>query len=157
MIDLEELLKGLAPIYSGNFVKQLKIRLREEGVEVAEKSGVKYFAACNGGPTVMLLSYESNDHDFWGIRADIVKRCSENIEEPTVWGAVLLDGSATRGFWIPGHHIKLAADSFSSVKQQHLFHKNRLIAKESLCPYFIGIHDFIEKTGLRRGITKIEI
>jgi hypothetical protein len=61
MIDLEELLKGLAPIYSGNFVKQLKNRLKEEGIEVAEKSGAKYFAACSGGPTI-----ESTDHGFLG-------------------------------------------------------------------------------------------
>jgi hypothetical protein len=157
MIDLEELLRGVAPLSSGNFVKQLKNRLKEEGVEVADKSGAKYFAACSGGPTIMLLSHESTDHGFWGVHADIVERCSEKLHEPTVWGAVLLDGSATRGFWIPGPRIKLAADSFSAVNQQHLFHKNRLIAKESLCPYFIGIHDFLGKTGLRSGTTKIEI
>jgi len=37
MIDLEELLKGVAPLSSGNFVKQLKNR-QEEGIEVAEES-----------------------------------------------------------------------------------------------------------------------
>ena len=157
MIDLEELLGGLAPLSSGNFVRQLKNRLKKEGLEIAEKSGAKYFAACSGGPTVMLLSHESTDHGLWGIRADIVERCLEKLHEPTLWGAVLLDGSATRGFWIPGHHIKLTADSFSAVNQQHLFHKNRLMVIESLCPYFIGIHDFLEKTGLGSRITKIEI
>jgi hypothetical protein len=87
MIDLEELLKGVAPLSSGNFVKQLKNR-QEEGIEVAEKSGAKYFAACSGGPTIMLLSHKSTDHSFRGIRADLVKRCSEKLHEPTVWSAV---------------------------------------------------------------------
>ena len=87
MIDLEELLKGVAPLSSGNFVKQLKNR-QEEGIEVAEKSGAKYFAACSGGPTIMLLPHKSTDQSFRGIRADIVKRCSEKLHEPTVWGAV---------------------------------------------------------------------
>jgi hypothetical protein len=88
MIDLEELLKGVAPLSSGNFVKQLKNRLKEEGIEVAEKSGAKYFAACSGGPTIMLLSHKSTDQSFRGIRADLVKRCSEKLHEPTVWSAV---------------------------------------------------------------------
>jgi hypothetical protein len=122
MIDLKELFSGLALPEPGDLVSEFKRRLLKEGAKIEEAPGAKYFAACLHGPPVVVLAHESIGHGFWGIRRDIIERCLKAHEKVSSgemrWGALLLDGSLTRGFWISGSHVQELSDSFSTANEQ---------------------------------------
>lgn len=72
--------------------------------------------------------------------------------ELTGWGAVLLDGSPKRGFWIIGSNIDRSFGDgvlqFSENNGQYLFLDEELRKVPDSARYFIGIQDFLESSGL---------
>ena len=161
MIDLRELFLGLALPGPGHLVDQFKHRLLKEGAKIEEVPGAKYFAVCMHGPAVVVLAHESTGHGFWGIRRDIVERCLRAEEKSApgdfTWGAVLLDDSFARGFWIHGSHVRELSDSFSKANEQYLYHKRILENSEGKHGYFIGIHDFFDKGGFSPEPYRVEV
>jgi hypothetical protein len=145
------LFSGLPLPESGSLVGEFKSRLLKEGAKIEEARGAEYFAVSFHGPAVILLAHGSVGHGLWGIRHDIVERCMKTEErfreEGVRWGAVLLDDSSGRGFWINGKHVQELSDSFSTTKQQYLYHKRALEASDGIRGYFIGIRDFLDKAG----------
>ena len=98
---LDDILAAARP---ANLVDQFKSLLLE--VEVTIKSGHrgKYFLAQREGRSIFILAHESSSQGFWGVLRTHVSELEKTTADHglTGWGAVLLDASAKRGFWIKG-------------------------------------------------------
>lgn len=158
----EELKSASGP---ANLVEEFQDLLRAEGVEVEGTTGAKYFAAMKEGRTIIVLAHESTDQGFWGIRRKVVERCQgvahEKKGELQGWGAALLDGSPQRGFWVEGDTIRQLYEAgviqYSSSNDQYLFVAKELRKVPDRALYFIGIGEFLERSGLVEPERRLEI
>lgn len=146
-----------------DLVDQFRSLLADVGVEVKLGHRGKYFKASREGKSIFVLAHESSSQGFWGVLRTHVEELEKTAADYglTSWGAVLLDASPKRGFWIKGSDIdRLFGDGvlqFSENNGQYLFVDKELRRIPSLAPYFIGIQEFLETSGLLERNIRIEI
>ena len=117
----------------------------------------KVFGAERDGRSIVILAHESEDKGFWGIGKHHLQRLRSVAEEHDLgcWGAVLIDQSPRRGFWIEGSNIESLADSLTR-KGIFLFHEAGLRRNPELAHYFFSVEEFLRITGII-GPERIEI
>lgn len=75
-MNLKEIIDSL---HTEDLVSKFKKGLKDAGVEIAEDSVAKYFAAKTETVTLCLLAHESNlSKGWWGIHHDIIDRVSNS-------------------------------------------------------------------------------
>ena len=153
----------LATARPKDLVDQFKILLTEVGVAIKPEQRGKYFLASKERQTIFLLAHESSSQGFWGVLRTHVEELQKTAADHglTGWGAVLLDGSSKRGFWVEGSNIdRLFGDGvlqFSENNGQYLFLDKELQKIPGFARYFIGIQDFLESSGLLERDSRIEL
>jgi hypothetical protein len=146
-----------------DLVDKFKSLLREAGVDIKSGARGKYFLAKRGERSVFLLAHESSSQGFWGVLRAHVEELEKTSADHglTGWGAVLLDASPKRGFWVKGPDIdRLFEDGivqFSESNGQYLFLDRELRRVRDRVGWFIGIQDFLETSGLIERDYRIEV
>jgi hypothetical protein len=146
-----------------DLVDQFKKLLVGAGVALKTPHKGKYFLASREGRTVFLLAHESSSQGFWGVLRTHVEELQKTTTDQglTGWGAVLLDASPKRGFWVKGSDIDRLYEKgvlqFSKNNGQYLFLGKELRKIPGLSHYFIGIQDFLESSGLLERESRIEL
>jgi hypothetical protein len=117
----------------------------------------KVFGAERVGRSIIILAHESDKIGFWGVGMKHVQRLRSVAEENSLgcWGAVLIDRSSRRGFWIEGSNIESLADSLTR-RGYFLFHDAKLARNRELAHYFFSVEEFLRMTGFI-GPERIEI
>lgn len=141
-----------------DLVGKFKNELKDAGLEIAEFSGAKYFAANKDDVTLFLLAHESNlSKGWWGIHHEIVDRIihSEPVRTKHVgWGAVLLHKTCRRGYWIPGDDIiklkTLCLVTLGNEGQYH-FNQDNLDKAPRLAKPFFSIKTFVSISALQKS------
>lgn len=146
-----------------DLVNQFKALLLKVGVAIKSGQRGKYFLAQREGRSVFLLAHESSSQGFWGVLRVHVEELEKTAAGHglTGWGAVLLDASPKRGFWVKGSDIDRLFDDgvvqFSESNGQYLFLDKELRRVPDRAGYFIGIQDFLESSGLLERDYRIEV
>ena len=117
----------------------------------------KVFGAEKDGRSIIILAHESSEIGFWGVGMKHVQRLRSVAEKHSLgcWGAVLIDQSSSRGFWIDGSNIESLSDSLSR-RGYFLFHHEKLARNREIANYFFSVEEFLRITGFF-GPERIEI
>ena len=157
----EETLKSIDSILgSPGLVEQFRDSLHILGFKLEPErynSSFKVFGAERDGRSIIILAHESEEIGFWGVGVKHVQRLRSEAEKHSLecWGAVLIDQSPRRGFWIEGSNIEGLADSLSR-KGYLLFHSAGLRRNRELAHNFFSVEEFLRMTGFI-GPERIEI
>jgi hypothetical protein len=143
-----------------DLVEQFRDNLRILGFKLEPErydSSFKVFGAEREGRSIVILAHESEEIEFWGVGVKHVQRLRSVAEEHSLecWGAVLIDQSSRRGFWIEGSNIESLADSLTR-RGYFLFHGAGLRRNREFAHYFFSVEEFLRMTGFI-GPERIEI
>ena len=153
-MNIEEISKIFQP--PQDLVMQFKDKIKAAGVDIEELPRAKYFLAARNDSTVLVLAHESAESvRWWGLGRDLVERVQEVDDvkaNRTQWGAALLDGHPTKGYWIWGHDLSKLKEirglGLDKTGRQYHFNGDELDRHPSLVKSFFTIERFLRTVGL---------